>query len=81
MPIQFNTFPVVKIAIEALNPTKLPKMVERLRKISQSYPLAITKVGESADTILCNRELYLDSIMKDLRELYFEVEVKVSILD
>ncbi|KAI3814652.1 hypothetical protein L1987_14295 [Smallanthus sonchifolius] len=54
-------------------------MVEGLRKISKSYPLAITKVEESGEhTILGTGELYLDSIMKDLRELYSEVEVKVA---
>jgi U5 small nuclear ribonucleoprotein component len=79
-PLQFNTLPVVKTATEPLNPSELPKMVEGLRKISKSYPLAITKVEESGEhTILGTGELYLDSIMKDLRELYSEVEVKVSI--
>ncbi|KAL8144441.1 hypothetical protein V2J09_017473 [Rumex salicifolius] len=78
-PLQFNTLSVVKTATEPLNPSELPKMVEGLRKISKSYPLAITKVEESGEhTILGTGELYLDSIMKDLRELYSEVEVKVA---
>lgn len=77
-PLQFNTLSVVKTATEPLNPSELPKMVEGLRKISKSYPLAVTKVEESGEhTILGTGELYLDSIMKDLRELYSEVEVKV----
>ncbi|KAG9457723.1 hypothetical protein H6P81_002231 [Aristolochia fimbriata] len=78
-PLKFNTLPVVKTATEPLNPSELPKMVEGLRKISKSYPLAITKVEESGEhTILGTGEIYLDSIMKDLRELYSEVEVKVA---
>ncbi|XP_074272763.1 110 kDa U5 small nuclear ribonucleoprotein component CLO-like [Silene latifolia] len=78
-PLQFNTLSVVKTATEPLNPSELPKMVEGLRKISKSYPLAITKVEESGEhTILGTGELYLDSIMKDLREQYSEVEVKVA---
>ncbi|GAU33771.1 hypothetical protein TSUD_393330 [Trifolium subterraneum] len=76
-PLLFNTLSVVKTATEPLNPSELPKMVEGLRKISKSYPLAVTKVEESGEhTILGTGELYLDSIMKDLRELYSEVEVK-----
>ncbi|KAH7852924.1 hypothetical protein Vadar_031042 [Vaccinium darrowii] len=52
-PLQFNTLPVVKTTTEPLNPSELPKMVEGLRKISKSYPLAITKVEESREhTIL-----------------------------
>jgi hypothetical protein len=35
---------VVKIATEPLHPSELPKMVEGLRKINKSYPLAVTKV-------------------------------------
>lgn len=78
-PLRFNTLSVVKTATEPLNPSELPKMVEGLRKISKSYPLAITKVEESGEhTILGTGELYLDCIMKDLRELYSEVEVKVA---
>ncbi|KAI0497000.1 hypothetical protein KFK09_023326 [Dendrobium nobile] len=78
-PLRFNTLPVVKTATEPLNPSELPKMVEGLRKISKSYPLAVTKVEESGEhTILGTGEIYLDSIMKDLRELYSEVEVKVA---
>jgi hypothetical protein len=70
-PLQFTTAAVVKIATEPLNPSELPKMVEGLRKINKSYPLAVTKVEESGEhTILGTGELYLDSLMKDLREMY-----------
>mmetsp|Transcript_33923 Transcript_33923/g.107781 ORF Transcript_33923/g.107781 Transcript_33923/m.107781 type:complete len:648 (-) Transcript_33923:66-2009(-) len=78
-PLKFNTQSVIKIATEPLNPSDLPKMVEGLRKINKSYPLAQTKVEESGEhTVLGTGEIFLDSIMKDLRELYSEVEVKVS---
>ena len=49
-------------------------MVEGLRKISKSYPLAITKVEESGEHIILGTgEIYLDSIIKDLRDIYLEV--------
>ena len=45
--------------------------VEGLRAINKSYPLAVTKVEESGEhTILGTGEVYLDSLMKDLREMY-----------
>lgn len=70
-PLAFTTASVVKIATEPLNPSELPKMVEGLRKINKSYSLATTKVEESGEhTILGTGELYLDSLMKDLREMY-----------
>ncbi|KAJ9531542.1 hypothetical protein QJQ45_014998 [Haematococcus lacustris] len=78
-PLRFQTISVVKIATEPLHPSELPKMVDGLRKINKSYPLAVTKVEESGEhTILGTGEMYLDCLMKDLRELYAEVEVKVA---
>lgn len=78
-PLQFHTQSVVKIAVEPLNPRELPKMVEGLRCINKSYPLVTTKVEESGEhAVLGTGELYLDSLMKDLRELYSEIEVKVA---
>jgi U5 small nuclear ribonucleoprotein component len=43
-PLLFNTLSVVKVAIEPINPSELPKMLEGLRKINKSYPLAVTRV-------------------------------------
>ena len=43
-PLRFQAASVVKIATEPLNPSELPKMVEGLRKINKSYPMAVTKV-------------------------------------
>eukprot|EP00884_Botryococcus_braunii_P000125 jgi/Botrbrau1/10112/Bobra.20_2s0019.1 len=78
-PLTFATQAVVKIACEPLNPSELPKMVEGLRRINKSYPLAVTKVEESGEhAVLGTGELYCDSIMKDLRELYSDIEVKVA---
>ena len=78
-PIQFDTTPVVKVAIEPVIPSELPKMLEGLRKISKSYPILKTKVEESGEhVILGTGELYMDSALYDLREKYAEIEIKVS---
>jgi U5 small nuclear ribonucleoprotein component len=69
----------VKIAVEPLNPAELPKMVEGLRRVCKSYPMARTKVEESGEHVLLGvGELYLDCVMHDLRHMYSEVEIKVS---
>ena len=36
---------VIKVAIEPLQPSELPKMVDGLRKVDKSYPLCTTKVS------------------------------------
>lgn len=78
-PIKHNANPVIKIACEPLIPSELPKMLEGIRKINKSYPLLKTKVEESGEHILIGTgELYLDCALHDLRQLYGEIEVKVS---
>ena len=37
---------VFKVAVEPINPSELPKMLDGLRKINKSYPLITTKVEE-----------------------------------
>lgn len=34
-PLKFNTQSVIKIAVEPVNPSELPKMLDGLRKVSQ----------------------------------------------
>ncbi len=49
-PLKFNTSSVIKIAVEPVNPSELPKMLDGLRKINKSYPLVTTKVRAHAVT-------------------------------
>uniref|UniRef100_A0A060T6H6 116 kDa U5 small nuclear ribonucleoprotein component n=1 Tax=Blastobotrys adeninivorans TaxID=409370 RepID=A0A060T6H6_BLAAD len=71
--------PVVKIAVEPLNPSELPKMLDGLRKVEKTYPLLHTKVEESGEhVILGSGEMYMDCVMHDLRLLFSESEIKVS---
>merc|ERR1711939_1033340 len=66
-------------AVEPINPSELPKMLDGLRKINKSYPLITTKVEESGEhVILGTGELYMDCVLHDLRRLYAEMEIKVS---
>jgi U5 small nuclear ribonucleoprotein component len=78
-PLKHITQSVLKIAVEPIAPSELPKMLDGLRKINKSYPLVATKVEESGEhVILGTGELYLDSVMHDLRKLFAEIEIKVS---
>lgn len=43
-PLKFNTASVIKIAVEPVNPSELPKMLDGLRKVNKSYPSLTTKV-------------------------------------
>ncbi|KAI5780656.1 P-loop containing nucleoside triphosphate hydrolase protein [Peziza echinospora] len=78
-PIKHFTESVFKVAVEPVNPSELPKMLDGLRKISKSYPLVVTKVEESGEHIILGTgEMYMDCVLHDLRRLYAEMELKVS---
>ena len=78
-PITHFTESVFKVAVEPINPSELPKMLDGLRKINKSYPLITTKVEESGEhVVLGTGELYMDCVLHDLRRLYAEMELKVS---
>ena len=78
-PLAHFTESVFKVAVEPINPSELPKMLDGLRKINKSYPLITTKVEESGEHIVLGTgELYMDCVLHDLRRLYSEMEMKVS---
>lgn len=78
-PLRFPTAATLKVAIEPVNPSELPKMLDGLRKINKSYPIVTTKVEESGEHIVLGTgELYLDCVLHDLRRMYAEIELKVS---
>ncbi|KAK7914809.1 elongation factor Tu GTP binding domain-containing protein [Apiospora marii] len=78
-PVTHFTESVFKVAVEPINPSELPKMLDGLRKINKSYPLITTKVEESGEHIILGTgELYMDCVLHDLRKLYADMEIKVS---
>ncbi|KAJ6121822.1 hypothetical protein N7512_004287 [Penicillium capsulatum] len=78
-PIRHMTESVFKVAVEPVNPSELPKMLDGLRRVNKSYPLVSTKVEESGEHIVLGTgELYMDCVLHDLRRLYSEMEIKVS---
>lgn len=78
-PLKFNTKSVIKVAVEPVNPSELPKMLEGLRKCNKSYPMLQTKVEESGEHVMIGTgELYLDCVMHDLRHMYSEIDIRIS---
>lgn len=70
---------VVKVAVEPVRPSELPKMVSSLRQCVSSYPGLVTKVEETGEhTLVGSGEMYMDCVLRDLREAFDKVEVKVS---
>ncbi|PFH62636.1 hypothetical protein XA68_12710 [Ophiocordyceps unilateralis] len=78
-PVTHFTQSVLKVAVEPVNPSELPKMLDGLRKVQKSYPLIDTKVEESGEHVIIGTgELYMDCVLHDLRRLYADMDIKVS---
>ncbi|GAA5977414.1 hypothetical protein JCM10908_004971 [Rhodotorula pacifica] len=78
-PISHLTQSVLKVSVEPLQPSELPKMLDGLRKVNKTYPLLETRVEESGEHVLIGTgELYLDCVLHDLRVMFAEIEIKVS---
>ena len=74
IPLKFWTEPIIKVSIEPLIPSELPKMVEAIRRVNKSYLLLKTKVEESGEHVLIGTgEIHLDSILNDIRNLYSDI--------
>lgn len=78
-PLKVLAKPFVKLAIEPLNPSELPRMLDGLRKVTKTFVLLQNIVEDSGEhTIFGSGELYMDCVMHDLRNLFANIEIKIS---
>ncbi|GAV51364.1 hypothetical protein ZYGR_0AD05470 [Zygosaccharomyces rouxii] len=78
-PIDYINEPVARVVIQPLHPKELPKLLSGLNKVSKYYPGVVVKVEESGEHVILGcGELYLDSLLYDLRNNYAKMEIKIS---
>lgn len=71
--------PIVRVALEPVNPGDLNKMITGLRLLEQSDPCAQYEVLESGEhVILTAGELHLERCLKDLRERFARCEIQAG---
>merc|ERR1712013_39453 len=77
--MKFSVSPVVRVAVEAKNPSDLPKLVEGLKRLSKSDPMVLTLTEESGEHIVAGAgELHLEICLKDLEEDHAGIPLKKS---
>ena len=77
--MSMGTQPIVRVALEPVNPTDLDKMVTGMRLLEQSDPCAQYEVLESGEhVILTAGELHLERCLKDLRERFAKCDVQAG---
>lgn len=77
--VSLNTPPIVRVALEPVNPADLSKMVTGLRLLEQSDPCAQYEVLPNGEhVILTAGELHLERCLKDLRERFARCEIQTG---
>ncbi|KAE8154964.1 P-loop containing nucleoside triphosphate hydrolase protein [Aspergillus avenaceus] len=77
--VSLNTPPIVRVALEPVNPADLGKMVTGLRLLEQSDPCAEYDVLPNGEhVILTAGELHLERCLKDLRERFARCEIQTG---
>merc|ERR1719376_1651157 len=77
--MKFSVSPVVRVAVEAKNPSDLPKLVEGLKRLSKSDPMVQCIIEESGEHIVAGAgELHLKICLKDLEEDHAGIPLKKS---
>lgn len=71
--------PIVKVAIEPVNPLYLEYLDKGLKILEESDPIVKTYVNDNGEHILCcSGELHLERCLKDLKERFAGVDLQVS---
>lgn len=77
--VNMGTEPIVRVALEPVNPSDLDKMIRGMRMLEQSDPCAQYEVLESGEhVILTAGELHLERCLKDLRERFARCEIQAG---
>lgn len=77
--MKFSVSPVVRVAVEAKNPSELPKLVEGLKRLAKSDPMVQCVIAESGEHIVAGAgELHLEICLKDLEEDHAGIPLKKS---
>ncbi|XP_077988917.1 elongation factor 2b-like [Glandiceps talaboti] len=77
--MKFSVSPVVRVAVEAKNPSELPKLVEGLKRLAKSDPMVQCLIEESGEHIVAGAgELHLEICLKDLEEDHAGIPLKKS---
>jgi len=77
--MKFSVSPVVRVAVEPVNPADLPKLVEGLKRLAKSDPMVQCFFEESGEHIIAGAgELHLEICLKDLEEDHACIPIKKS---
>lgn len=73
------SYPILRVAVETVDPTKLPQLEEGLKLLNISDPCVHVTIQENGEHILATAgELHLERCIKDLKERFAKCEITYS---
>ncbi|KAG8530411.1 uncharacterized protein KY384_004913 [Bacidia gigantensis] len=77
--LSMGTQPIVRVALEPVNPADLDKMIQGMKLLEQSDPCARYELLSSGEhVILTAGELHLERCLKDLRERFARCDIQAG---
>ncbi|XP_060651310.1 eukaryotic translation elongation factor 2-like isoform X2 [Drosophila nasuta] len=77
--MKFSVSPVVRVAVEPVNPAEMPRLVIGLKRLAKSDPMVQCIIEESGEHIIAGAgELHLEICIKDLQEDHACIALKTS---
>lgn len=77
--VKLTTPPIVRVALEPVNPTQMDRLVKGLELLNQADPCVQTFVQSTGELILATAgELHLERCLKDLKERFAGIEISSS---
>ncbi|KAJ2550289.1 Cytoplasmic GTPase/eEF2-like protein (ribosomal biogenesis) [Coemansia sp. RSA 1933] len=74
-----ETYPIVRVALEPINPHDMDRLVRGLELLNQADPCVQVVSQSTGERVLVTAgELHLERCMKDLRERFAQCEIHVS---
>ena len=75
--MKYSVSPVVRVAVEPVNATDLPKLIEGLKKLAKSDPLVLCQTSDTGQHVIAGAgELHVEICLKDLEDDYAQVPLK-----
>lgn len=76
--MKFSVSPVVRVAVDVVNPTDLPQLIEGLKRLSKSDPMVQCTTEYGQHIVAGAGELHLEICLKDLEEEHAGIPIRKS---
>jgi elongation factor 2 len=78
--MKYSVSPVVRVAVECVNASDLPKLMEGLKRLAKSDPLVLCYTAPTGEHVIAGAgELHLEICIKDLKDDFMKgAPVKIS---